>query len=69
MIDRRLERGNLLAGPWRTSATDDPRGHTVVSQLGRGMLKRPAAMIPAFVVVVAAVMAVLLTVGPSGGRS
>ncbi|WP_241976217.1 MULTISPECIES: DUF3817 domain-containing protein [Cryobacterium] len=68
-FDIRLDRTGRLDGDWRRVATDDPRDHTWVGALLRWLLNRPAVLISSFVVAVAAIMAVLLTLGPPGGRS
>ncbi|WP_241977991.1 DUF3817 domain-containing protein [Cryobacterium cheniae] len=68
-FDIRLDRTGRLDGDWRRVATDDPRDHTWVGRLLRWMLNRPVVLISSFTVAVVAIMAVLLTLGPPGGRS
>lgn len=65
-FDVRADRRGLLDGPWRTTATDDPRDHTLVGRLLRWMLVHPLVFLTVLLVGVAAVMAVLLVLGPPG---
>lgn len=66
-FDRWLEKNDRLEGGWRTTATDDPRDHTWISQLLRWFLNHPAILITVFVVAVVAIVTVLLILGPPGG--
>jgi integral membrane protein len=63
-FDVGVDRRGLLDGPWRTTATDDPRDHTVVGRLLRWMLVHPLVLVTVLLVGVAAVMSVLLVLGP-----
>ncbi|MCU1446483.1 DUF3817 domain-containing protein [Cryobacterium sp.] len=66
-FDRWLERRDLLAGDWRSDATDDPRDHTVASRLLRVGLARPVLFASVLAVGLVAVFTTLLVVGPPGG--
>ncbi|WP_125616763.1 DUF3817 domain-containing protein [Specibacter cremeus] len=68
-FDRHLERNDMLDGEWRSTATDDPRDHTLDSRLLRWLLRRPAVLVPGFMAAVAIIVGTLLVVGPPGGRS
>ena len=68
-FDRWLERHNRLDGAWRTSATSHPRDGHWVNVVLRWMLNRPVLLSVAFVVFVGGTMAVLMFVGPPGGRA
>lgn len=63
-FDVGVDRRGLLDGQWRTTATDDPRDHTRIDRLLRWMLVRPLVLVSGLLVTVAAVMSVLLVVGP-----
>ena len=65
-FDVGVDRRGLLDGPWRTVATDDPRDRTRVDHLLRGLLRRPLVLVLVLLGAVAAVMAVLLVLGPPG---
>lgn len=67
-FDNWLARRRKLEGPWRSTATDDPRDQTWVSGLLRWMLNHPALFVTILVVGLAAIMTVLLILGPPGGR-
>lgn len=66
-FDRWLEKRGHLDGDWRRAATDDPRDHTRVGGLLRWMLNHPVILVTVFVVAVAAIVALLLVIGPPGG--
>ncbi|TFB67122.1 DUF3817 domain-containing protein [Cryobacterium sp. TMT1-62] len=68
-FDIRLDRSGRLDGDWRRVATDDPRDHTWVGTLLRWMLNRPVILISSFAVAAVAIMTVMLSLGPPGGRS
>lgn len=65
-FERGVDRRGLLDGPWRTTATDDPRDHTVLGRLLRWMLTHPVLFLLVLLVAVAGVMSVLLALGPPG---
>jgi integral membrane protein len=63
-FDRRVERRDLLAGPWRLApgGTDRPRGPLERTQAW--MLRRPATAVVVAVAAVAVLTAAALVVGP-----
>ena len=61
-----LERRGLLAGDWRTAATDDPRDRRLIDRLVRGMLRRPYLLLAVVAAAVVVVFVVLLLAGPPG---
>lgn len=63
-----LDRHRMLEGPWRRTASDHPSDSTWPSRLLRWMLNRPALLVTSFVFALAAIMTVLLLLGPPGGR-
>jgi integral membrane protein len=65
-FDRGVDHRGLLDGPWRTTATDDPRDRTRVDRALRWMLLHPVLFLLVLLVAVAAVMTVLLVLGPPG---
>lgn len=65
-FERGVDRRGLLDGPWRTTATDDPRDHTLLGRLLRWMLTHPVLFLLVLLVGVAGVMSVLLVLGPPG---
>jgi len=65
-FERRLAKKNLLAGPWRTQGTDDPRDKGVIDRLFRWFIKRPLILILVLVLGVVAVFSILLYLGPPG---
>jgi integral membrane protein len=65
-VERRLERRGLLEGPWRRTATDDPRDHTPASRMLRWALANTVLAAAIAVVAVVAVFAALLVIGPPG---
>ncbi|MEX1079944.1 MAG: DUF3817 domain-containing protein [Homoserinimonas sp.] len=67
-FDRWLERNDRLEGPWKTTATDDPRDHTWIGRLLRWLLNHPVTLGVLFVVGVVVVFTVLLVLGPPGGQ-
>ncbi len=63
-----LVRRNRIDGGWRRAHTGHPADDSVVNRMLRWFLARPALLTAVAVVGVAAVFAVLLLVGPPGGR-
>ena len=61
-----LRRRGLLAGEWRTGATDDPRDQRSGDRLLRWFVRRPATLAVILAVGIVAAYAVLLVVGPPG---
>lgn len=66
-FDRWLEKNGKLEGPWRTTATDDPRDHTWIDTTLRWFLNHPITLIVVFVLAVVTIVTVLLILGPPGG--
>lgn len=63
-LDRWLERRGMLAGDWRTEASDDPRDATLIDRVLRWSLRNPLLLAVIVVVVVAAIVSTLLMLGP-----
>lgn len=63
-LDRWLTEHGKLEGPWRTEKTDDPRDNTFVDGALRLALKHPLITLFVLAVAVAAVVTVLLQLGP-----
>jgi len=63
-----LQRSGLLAGAWRLEATDDPRDDRWYDRVMRWFLRRPWVLGALIALAVVALFAVLLLVGPPGGR-
>lgn len=63
-----LQRTGRLAGAWRLEATDDPRDDRWYDRLMRWFLRRPWVLGALIALAVVALFAVLLIVGPPGGR-
>jgi integral membrane protein len=63
-FDRNLENKSLLGGAWRLQATADPRDNSWFDRLFRWFLNRPFLLAATLIVVVAAIFATLLTLGP-----
>ncbi|WP_243073634.1 DUF3817 domain-containing protein [Microbacterium sp. SS28] len=64
-----LHRTGRLAGAWRLEATEDPRDALWHDRLLRWFLGRPWVLAVLIAVALVALYAVLLLVGPPGGRS
>jgi integral membrane protein len=62
-----VDRKGLLAGAWRLAGTDHPKDQTPIDRLFRWFLNRPVMFGAVLVLAVAAVLAILLIVGPPGG--
>ena len=63
-VDSNLENKGLLVGNWRLQATADPRDKSCFDRLFRWYLNRPLLLAATLIVVVAAIFAGLLTLGP-----
>lgn len=63
------DRTGRLDGDWRRDTSDDPRDAHWIDRTMRWFLNHPAALVAIFVVGIAAIMTVLLVVGPPGGWS
>jgi integral membrane protein len=63
-----LHRSGRLDGAWRLEAGADPRDGAWHDRLMRALLRRPWVLAVAVVALVAVIFAVLLIVGPPGGR-
>lgn len=59
-------RTGRLDGPWRREATADRADHTLPARVVRWLVRRPAAAVIILVVALAAIMTVLLVIGPPG---
>ena len=66
-FERNVEDKGLLAGKWRREATDDPRDNNWFDRLFRWFLNRPALLAVTMLLVVSAIFAALLVIGPPGG--
>ena len=67
-FDRNLDGKGLLAGHWRLQATNDPRDQNWFDRLFRWFLNRPLLLAAVLILVVIAIFATLLTIGPPGGN-
>ena len=70
-FDRALVTRQLLEGPWRTTAGDDPRDLRFPDPLYRWFIARPAALVLAILAVVALLVTLALSLGSPtewGGR-
>lgn len=63
-----LHRSGRLRGDWRLEQTDDPRDRTWYDRLMRWFLLRPWALAALIVGAIVALYAILLFIGPPGGR-
>jgi integral membrane protein len=63
-----LHRSGRLTGEWRLEATDDPRDGIWIDRLMRWFLKRPWVLGLLILAAVVVLFAVLLIIGPPGGR-
>jgi len=63
-FDRRLLKQRVLEGMWRTQATDDPRDKGVIDRLFRWFIARPVVLVLLIVLVLPAIFAFLLFLGP-----
>ncbi|SJN45526.1 hypothetical membrane protein [Microbacterium esteraromaticum] len=63
-----LHRTGRLAGDWRLTETDDPRDRTWYDRTMRWFLHRPWVLGALIAFAIVALYAILLLVGPPGGR-
>lgn len=63
-----LQRSGRLAGAWRLEQTDDPRDAAWYDRLMRWFLRRPWVLGALIALAVIALFAILLIIGPPGGR-
>lgn len=63
-LDRWLAKRSMLDGGWRTEETDDPRDSTLIDRALRVALKHPLVTLLLLAVGIAAVVTVLLQLGP-----
>ena len=63
-FDRRLLRQNALEGTWRTVPSDDPSDKGFIDRLFRWFIARPVLLILLIVLVLPAIFAFLLFLGP-----
>ncbi|GLJ79632.1 DUF3817 domain-containing protein [Microbacterium imperiale] len=61
-----LRRRGLLAGEWRTEATDDPRDARALDRFLRWFVRRPAVLAVILAVGIVAAYVLLLIIGPPG---
>ena len=66
-FEKRVESTGRLEGDWRIEASSDPRGNTWIDRLFRWYIRRPVLLVLAMLLVVAAIFATLLVIGPPGG--
>ncbi|MFM1796164.1 MAG: hypothetical protein RLZZ340_841, partial [Actinomycetota bacterium] len=66
-FERNVEDKGLLAGNWRREASTDPRDNNWFDRLFRWFLNRPALLAVTMLLVVSAIFATLLVIGPPGG--
>lgn len=63
-FDRNLMKNRALEGPWRTSASEDPRDNTSFDRLFRWFIARPVLLIFTLLAAVVALFSFLLFLGP-----
>ena len=63
-FERSVEKKNLLVGPWRKTETDDARDKNWFDRLFRWFINRPVLLVLVLILVVVAIFATLLHVGP-----
>lgn len=63
-----LHRSGRLSGAWRRDETDDPRDRAWHDRMMRALLRRPWVLALLIAAAVVVLFAVLLSVGPPGGR-
>ena len=63
-FDRRIQKQNALEGSWRTEQSDDPRDKGFIDRLFRWFIARPVLLILLIVLVLPAIFAFLLFLGP-----
>lgn len=61
-----LRRRGLLAGQWRTDATDDPRDSRALDRFLRWFVRRPAVLAVILAVGIVVAYVALLVIGPPG---
>jgi integral membrane protein len=66
-FERNVEEKGLLAGNWRRESSTDPRDDNWFDRLFRWFLNRPVLLAITMLLVVSAIFAALLIVGPPGG--
>jgi integral membrane protein len=67
-VDRALDRRGRLDGAWRREPDPASADRTPLDALVRWFVRRPAVLIAVFAVVLVAIFATLLALGPPGGR-
>lgn len=63
-----MHRRNLLAGPWRVEAGDDPRDQSWIDRTLRWFLRRPWVLAVLIAAAIVVLFVVLLLIGPPGGK-
>jgi integral membrane protein len=66
-FERQVDGRGLLNGDWRRTESADPRDANWFDRLFRWFINRPVLLIATMIVVVAAIFAGLLLIGPPGG--
>ena len=66
-FDLWADRSGRLDGPWRRTATDDPRDRNWVNRTLRWFLNHPGTLVTLFAVALGTIFATLLILGPPGG--
>jgi hypothetical protein len=67
-VDRALDRREKLDGDWRREPDPASPDRTPLDALVRWFVRRPAVLIAVFAVLLVAIFATLLALGPPGGR-
>lgn len=63
-FERKLEKEKALEGEWRTKASSDPRDQNPIDRLFRFFIARPVLLILTLVVLLPAIFAFLIFLGP-----
>jgi integral membrane protein len=63
-FERRLAKEEALEGSWRTTPSDDPRDGEVIDRLFRWFIARPLVLLLLLLVLLPAIFAFLLFLGP-----
>lgn len=67
-FDKWLERNGKLEGPWRTEATDHPDDRKWTDATMRWLVARPLLTTVLLFIVIVAIFATMLVIGPPGGE-
>lgn len=63
-LERKLNKGSLLIGSWRTSESNDPRDKRWIDKSFRWFIARPTFLLISLVLSLSAIFAFLLFLGP-----